>query len=92
MSNERIELLKELSLAFGPTGCEENVGDIICQKAESYCHLYATDRMGNFVFKISPEVHNAHTKKIMICQYDFSIFLKKFIGGYYLCFYLKFSC
>ena len=66
MSNARTELLKELSLAFGPTGCEGNVGEIIRQKAENYCHLYATDRMGNFVFKISPEVHNAHTKKIMI--------------------------
>ena len=66
MYNDRVELLKDLSQAFGPTGCEGNVGELICRVAEQYCHLYATDRMGNFVFKISPEVHTAHTKKIMI--------------------------
>ena len=66
MYNDRIELLKDLSLAFGPTGCEGNVGELICKIAEQYCDLYATDRMGNFVFKLSPAVHTAHTKKIMI--------------------------
>ena len=66
MYKDRIELLKELSLAFGPSGCTGNVSAKICEIAESYCHLYATDRMGNFVFKISPRVHSAHTKKIMI--------------------------
>lgn len=66
MQSERIQLLKELSLAFGPTGCEGNVGEAICRIAEQYCDLYATDRMGNFVFKLSPEVHTAHTKKIML--------------------------
>ena len=66
MYNDRVELLKELSQVFGPTGCEGNVGELVCKIAEHYCDLYATDRMGNFVFKVSPEVHNAHTKKIMI--------------------------
>lgn len=66
MINEKTELLKRLSQAFGPTGCEENVGELICETAEHYCDLYATDHMGNYVFRISPEVHNAHTKKIMI--------------------------
>ncbi len=66
MYNERTQLLKELSLAFGPTGCEGNVGEVICRIAEQYCDLYATDRMGNFVFKLSPKVYTAHTKKIMI--------------------------
>ena len=65
MYNSRTELLKRLSQAFGPTGCEGNVGDVICREAEKYCDLYATDRMGNFVFKLSPKVHTAHTKKIM---------------------------
>ena len=66
MNNDRTELLRKLSLAFGPTGCEGNVGDIICEIAEKYCDLYATDKMGNFAFKLSPNVHTAHTKKIMI--------------------------
>lgn len=66
MYNDRIELLESLSQAFGPTGCEGNVGELVCKIAERYCDLYATDRMGNFVFKVSPEIHNAHTKKIMI--------------------------
>ena len=66
MYNDRVELLKELSQAFGPTGCEGNVGELICKIAESYCDHYATDRMGNCVFKVAPEVHTQHTKKIMI--------------------------
>lgn len=66
MYKDRIELLKELSLAFGPSGCTGNVSAKICDIAEGYCHLYATDRMGNCVFKLSPKVYSAHTKKIMI--------------------------
>ena len=66
MYNDRVELLKKLSQAFGPTGCEGNVGELICKIAESHCDNYATDRMGNFVFRVSPEVHTRHTKKIMI--------------------------
>lgn len=66
MRNERVELLKDLSQAFGPTGCEENVGELIRKTAEKYCHQYAVDRMGNYVFRVAPEVHNAHTKKVMI--------------------------
>ncbi len=65
-NNDRLELLCKLSLAFGPTGCEDNVGEIICEIAERYCDLYATDKMGNFAFKLAPKIHTAHTKKIMI--------------------------
>lgn len=66
MYNERTELLKSLSLAFGPTGCEGNVGELIYSVAEKYCDACATDKMGNFVFKIAPKVHTAHTKKVML--------------------------
>jgi len=66
MYNDKVKLLEELSRAFGPTGCEDSVGALICSIAEKYCSRYASDRMGNYVFRISPEVHTAHTKKIMI--------------------------
>lgn len=65
MYNNRTELLKDLSLSFGPTGCEGNVGELVCKIASQYCDLYAVDKMGNCVFKISPEVYTAQTKKIM---------------------------
>lgn len=90
MSNERTELLKELSQAFGPTGCEGNVGELIFKTAEKYCSFYATDRMGNFVFKISPEVHNAHTKKIMISAHmdEVGMMISEIDGDGYLKFEL----
>lgn len=66
MYNNRTELLKDLALSFGPTGCEGNVGELVCRIAAQYCDNYAVDKMGNCVFKIVPKVYTAHTKKIML--------------------------
>lgn len=90
MYNDRVMLLKELSQAFGPTGCEDNVGALICKIAEKYCSQYASDRMGNYVFKISPEIHTAHTKKIMISAHmdEVGMMISEINGDGYL----KFEC
>ena len=43
------ELLRQLCLAFGPSGCEDNVADIIKEQIEdSYDSLYS-DRLGNVI-------------------------------------------
>lgn len=44
-----IELLKELSLAFGPSGCEGNVRDIIREYVTPYADEIITDKLGSLV-------------------------------------------
>ena len=44
-----IELLRELSLAFGPSGCEGNVRDIIREYVTPYSDEIITDRLGSLV-------------------------------------------
>ncbi len=44
-----IELLKELSLAFGPSGCEGNVRDIIKEYITPYADEIIEDRLGSLV-------------------------------------------
>ena len=40
------ELLRELSLAFGPSGCEGNVADIIREFVAPYADEVTSDRLG----------------------------------------------
>lgn len=47
--NYSIELLKKLSLAFGPSGYEEEVKDIILSELESLTCDVEVDRIGNIV-------------------------------------------
>ena len=42
-------LLQELSLLFGPSGCEGEVADWIEQRLPSLCDSYRRDRMGNLI-------------------------------------------
>ncbi len=60
---EKLELLRSLCLAFGPSGCEDNVRELILEEGKKYCSDHAVDSMGNLVFSFRPE--NA-TKKIML--------------------------
>ena len=43
------ELLRELSLAFGPSGCEGNVRDIIKEYVTPYADEIITDKLGSLV-------------------------------------------
>ncbi len=43
------ELLRELSLAFGPSGCEGNVADIIREFVTPYADEVTTDRIGTVI-------------------------------------------
>ena len=44
-----IGLIQELSLAFGPTGCEDEVADLIEKRIASVADSYYRDRMGNVI-------------------------------------------
>ncbi len=52
---DRMELLRELCLAFGPSGCENAVAELIMKKAEPFGYPYTYDNMGNLVYHIPSE-------------------------------------
>ncbi|MBO4978988.1 MAG: M42 family metallopeptidase [Clostridia bacterium] len=51
---ENLELLRSLCLAFGPSGCEDNVRELILEQGKKYCTDYTVDRMGNLIFRVCP--------------------------------------
>lgn len=46
---QKLELIRELSLAFGPTGCESEVAEKILQKIYPFADRITRDRMGNMI-------------------------------------------
>ena len=44
-----IELIRELSLAFGPSGCEDAVRSLIERQIKGDCDQYTTDTAGNLI-------------------------------------------
>lgn len=67
MSNKLtgIELLRELCLAFGPTGCEDEVADMIIARIKDSAHEIRRDLMGNVIAKMSFG-DPAKRKKLMV--------------------------
>ncbi len=60
-----IELIRELSLIFGPTGCEDRVADTLFCEAAKYADKIVRDRMGNIIAKVSFG-NGEKRKKIML--------------------------
>ncbi|MBO5305736.1 MAG: M42 family metallopeptidase [Clostridia bacterium] len=63
---EKLELLRSLCLAFGPSGCEGNVRELILEEGKKYCPDHLVDSMGNLVFSFRPQ--NA-TKRLMLAAH-----------------------
>ena len=49
---KNIDMLKELCLLFGPSGCEDDVRDFIKEKAKAICDELYVDRLGNLIARI----------------------------------------
>lgn len=65
--NHGVELVRELSLLFGPSGCEDLVRDTIRPVAETLADRVTVDRMGDLTALMSFGDRNAaDRKKIMI--------------------------
>ena len=60
-----IELLRKLSLAFGPTGCEDEVADIIIERVKDTAHTLRRDCMGNVIAGMSFGT-SKERKKLMV--------------------------
>ena len=50
---ENLQLLRELCLEFGPTGCEKRVAELIISKLGGL--EYKKDRLGNIIVRIPKE-------------------------------------
>ena len=62
-----LTLLRELSLLFGPSGCEGEVADAIERALPSICDSYTRDRMGNLIALIrTGDPAAACRRKVMI--------------------------
>ena len=44
-----LNLIRELSLSFGPSGCEDAVRDIIIEQIQGDCDAYTVDKAGNLI-------------------------------------------
>ena len=64
--DEQLKLLKKLCLAYGPTGCESMVKDLIAEETAGTYDSAETDRLGNLIlFKKGRS--DAH--RLMICAH-----------------------
>ena len=61
-----IELIRELSLAFGPTGCEDEVARIIGSKISDLADSIKLDRMGNLIARMT---FGNGSKKLMVSSH-----------------------
>ena len=67
MNLSGVELIRELSLAFGPSGCEDEVRELIRPRAEKVADKVSVDRMGDLIAKMSFGRPDANSrKKIMV--------------------------
>lgn len=72
MKYQGIELVRHLSLAFGPSGCEDQVRDLIIEQIEGDCDGYCEDRAGNLIARISGsgmDYDPAHPRRLMLCAH-----------------------
>lgn len=65
-----VELVRELSLAFGPSGCEDAVRKMIEPRAAAVADEVRTDRLGNLIARMSfGDLSASDRKKIMVCAH-----------------------
>lgn len=69
VQNMIFDLLKELSLAFGPSGCENNITEIINRNINDYADEIHIDKMGNLTALYRADNSKNSGKKIMIAAH-----------------------
>ena len=91
---ERIALLKELSLAFGPTGSEMPTAELIIEKLNALGYDHKLDRLGNVTVYVPSGKENAKKLKATAkparrnykhryrCSQIIEIFKKRKLGEY----------
>ena len=72
MKYNGLELLKHLSLAFGPTSREDVVRNLIVEQIEGECDGYCEDRVGNLIAKVSGrglDYHPENPQRLMLAAH-----------------------
>lgn len=67
-----VNLIRELSLAFGPSGCEDAVRDLILEQIKDDCDSYRMDKAGNLIATVkgsSLDYDPVHPKKLMLAAH-----------------------
>ena len=60
---EGLQLIKELTALFGPSGCEDAVRDFIIDQIEGDCDGYCIDKSGNLIAKICGRGMDYHAEE-----------------------------
>lgn len=78
-----VELLRELSLAFGPSGCEGNVADIIKANIAPHADEIFTDRMGSVIalYRGTGRADGSSSRLMLSAHMDEVGFMVKAIDG-----------
>ena len=64
-----VNLIRELSLCFGPSGCEDAVRDFILEQIKGDCDSYRMDKAGNLIATVKGsgmDYDPANPKKLML--------------------------
>lgn len=74
MTYSGIELIRELSLAFGPSGCENAVAELIETQIKDVCDEYYYDKVGNLIAVLKGrgmdyELNAASPDRVMLCAH-----------------------
>ena len=64
-----IELIRKLSLAFGPSGCEDEVRELILEQIQGDCNSYRVDKAGNLIACVcgrGPDYNTESPRRILL--------------------------
>lgn len=67
-----LNLIRELSLAFGPSGCEDAVRDVIIEQIQGDCDAFTVDKAGNLIAVIHGsglDYDREHPRRIMLSSH-----------------------
>lgn len=64
-----IELIRKLSLCFGPSGCEDEVRELILEQIREDCNSYRVDKVGNLIAVVcgrGPDYNVENPRRILL--------------------------
>jgi endoglucanase len=69
-TNDKLKLLEDLSLAFGPSGREDGVADIIRSEISGLCDSFYTDRIGDVIAVIHGTAGGSPQRMLLSAHMD----------------------
>ena len=67
-----IELIRALSLAFGPSGCEDSVRELITEQIQGECDSLTVDKAGNLIARVNgrgPDYNEINPRRVMLAAH-----------------------